>query len=546
MLRVKRLAFLLLFLIGFSFAQQKLANLIINGQTYEDAGSYYFAAYGNTRDAYAKAEQLADSLGLGFSYNKETDLLEFRRGDDVLRLETTENIENGLLKQANVLQVNDERFDSPLGIAVEDEVYIAISPVIDALGGESDFDYQESALVVTIAPRFPDTVAPTPAQETPAQEESEPIAALSSLLEPPRVGSPEEGVSRVVIDLPTGSRYELTVADDGLLVRFPNLSAPAFDQRYDADSNIASLHYRQLEGISSLIVRTAYPLSAEGVGYRVGRLAASEDVPHDRLFIDLAPGLIGAAVASTLLPTVEPLPEATNSEPDFVNKIVVIDAGHGAKDPGTVNESINLLEKQVVLPVSLKLKTLLEQAGVNVIMSREEDVFLELDERAEFANPNTNLFVSVHANAGPPQASGIETFVFGVPLSDATLALAIRENGGGAVGEAITQEAINFANSVSGQIIRQEQLRYSTELAETVQTALIKATGAIDRGVKQNSYVVLRKARTPAILVELGFVSNPEEGGKLATDSYQTLLAEALADGILTFLDQGGLRANNP
>src|SRR5690606_23487507 len=99
------------------------------------------------------------------------------------------------------------------------------------------------------------------------------------------------------------------------------------------------------------------------------------------------------------------------------------------------------------------------------------------------------------------------------------------------------------ASSLAANILREAQLNYSLTLAETVQRNLVAATGATDRGIRQNLFYVIRNARIPAILVELGFVSNPEEGRKLATDSYQQTLAQALADGVLEFLRNGGITA---
>ena len=217
---------------------------------------------------------------------------------------------------------------------------------------------------------------------------------------------------------------------------------------------------------------------------------------------------------------------------------MVIDAGHGGKDPGSV--SSHIYEKDVVLPVALKLKALLEAQGIEVVMTRHDDTFIPLPERSNNATPEVNLFISIHANSEPrTSASGIETWVFGEPLRDDLIALAIEENGGGSAGAARTQEALEAARDVTGEIIRQGQYGYSMQLAQMVQDELISATGAKDRGVRPNAFSVLREARSPSILVELGFVSHPEESRKLASESYQTSLAEGLASGITDFLDQG-------
>ncbi|MFA7461420.1 MAG: N-acetylmuramoyl-L-alanine amidase, partial [Trueperaceae bacterium] len=287
-------------------------------------------------------------------------------------------------------------------------------------------------------------------------------------------------------------------------------------------------------------VRTAFELSATGQGFRLGEV----DKGSTRtIYVDLAPSLVGAAVTALAQPEPAPAqaPIALAAAPQQ-RQIIVIDAGHGGRDPGA--NSSYATEKYVVLSVALKLKTLLEREGIEVILTRSDDTFLSLQERSLFSSSDRNLFISIHANsvssAGP---AGIETWVFGEPLNPSLLERAIRENGGGAEGQALTEEARQAASSLAADILREAQLNYSLTLAETVQRNLVAATGANDRGVRQNLFYVIRHARIPAILVELGFVSNPDEGRKLASDAYQQTLAQALADGVLEFLRGGGLSA---
>ena len=200
----------------------------------------------------------------------------------------------------------------------------------------------------------------------------------------------------------------------------------------------------------------------------------------------------------------------------------------------------------MVLSVALKLKKRLEEAGLEVILTRDTDTFLTLQQRSAFATPERNIFVSIHANSAPStSASGIETWVFGRPLDPSLIERAIEENGGGVLGEELTEVARQTADEFAADILREAQLNYSLALAEAVQSHLVSATGARDRGVRANLFYVIRTARIPAILVELGFVSNAEEGAKLATDSYQDTLADGLAEGILTFLRGGGILANH-
>jgi N-acetylmuramoyl-L-alanine amidase len=151
----------------------------------------------------------------------------------------------------------------------------------------------------------------------------------------------------------------------------------------------------------------------------------------------------------------------------------------------------------------------------------------------------------LHANAADNRrAEGIETWVFGQPLNPALIELAILENGGGEVGTTRTAEAASIASDITGDILRETQLNYSLALANVVQDRLVRATGAVDRGVRKNLFYVIRNSRIPAILVELGFVSHPDEGRRLVRAEYQETLAEALADAVMEFLDNGGARAS--
>ena len=134
---------------------------------------------------------------------------------------------------------------------------------------------------------------------------------------------------------------------------------------------------------------------------------------------------------------------------------------------------------------------------------------------------------------------------FGEPQDDSLIELAVLENGGGDLGRARTAASRADAASIDGDLLREENLSYSTALADTVQEDLVSVTGSQNRGVKQNYFVVIRDARVPAVLVELGFVDSPVEGPKLASDEYRRTLATALADGIEAFLAQGGTLASS-
>ncbi len=218
----------------------------------------------------------------------------------------------------------------------------------------------------------------------------------------------------------------------------------------------------------------------------------------------------------------------------------MIDVGHGGEDPGASSDYA--VEKELVLSVGLKLKVLLERSRVGVVMTRSRDHFVELDDRAAFSVPSEhNLFISLQTNATEHgDAEGIETWVFGEPQDDSVIELAVLEDGGGELGRARTARSQELAASIDSELLRGDNLNLSTELAETVQRELVAGTGDHNRGVRKNYFAVIHDARTPAILVEMGFLNHPVEGPKLATDAYQISLAEALDGGIGRFFDQGG------
>jgi len=254
------------------------------------------------------------------------------------------------------------------------------------------------------------------------------------------------------------------------------------------------------------------------------------------------------ATAVEVLPvTTQVVEEPTNNEIPAAQRSagfsVVIDPGHGGVDPGANGI---VVEEEVVLDVSLRLKEMLERYGIEVIMTREDDSSLrsskraDLAARAEQATIERNLFVSIHANAAKNQdAHGVETWVFGKPLNDTLLQNAVNENGGGKVGVELTQELQASFSAALVDIVSEEQLRFSKILAESIQSKMVAKTGARDRGIKENYFYVIRTAQSPAVLVEIGFVNHPEEGQLLATDDYRDKLAEGLFEGIMGFFSVG-------
>ncbi len=539
-----------------------------------DARPCYFFDYGNDTNAFVQAEALATALGA--QLRLEDEWLVFERQDRLVSLAVTADIRGGLQVRPGALVVNGKEGSALPGIAADGEHYVAVGPVVKALGAEAEWDGTHGIIFIELpesgaagetaaaptpepaasAPAAPSEAAPSeaapPATSTPATNApaSPPAAGSKRMDGAPRVGlNHDGGFTRVVLDLPAGVSYAVTVGQTQLLLSLNDMAAQTYARQLD-DLYLKSLQLYPVDGGMALRLEAAHEVSTSGQGFKVGLLPADNGTPHERLFVDLGPELradnvpLAAMVDASPQERVQEMAVAAVPSPRVNNISVVIDPGHGGHDGGASGQDAGWHEKQVVLAISLKLRDILRARGVEVIMTREADTFLELAERANMATNDRNVFVSIHANGTDSRsASGIETYVFGVPVDDATLQKAIRENAGAEgreVGERRTQEALEVAGSIAGNLFRMEQLSFSKTLAEIVQSRMVGATDWVDRGVKENAFAVLRSARTPAILVEVGFMSNPEEGRRLATEPYQLRLAQAIADGILEFLDLGG------
>ncbi len=219
-------------------------------------------------------------------------------------------------------------------------------------------------------------------------------------------------------------------------------------------------------------------------------------------------------------------------------EVIVLDPGHGGKDPGAEGAN-GLQEKHIVLSIAKKLQKRLEdELGVRVLLTRNDDSFISLKERTAFANRNdADLFVSIHTNAAEnKKAHGIEVYYLSEAKNDESRAAQALENA--VVEEFEGQDALREytqADYVISDLIQSAQLIESINLAYKFQNNLIIESQARDRGVKSANFYVLRGAYMPSVLVELGFISNFDEGKKLNEDSYQDKLIESLFYGIKSF-----------
>ena len=223
---------------------------------------------------------------------------------------------------------------------------------------------------------------------------------------------------------------------------------------------------------------------------------------------------------------------------------VVLDAGHGGKDPGNVGNGY--IEKDIALKVTLLVGKYLEDTkDLKVIYTRKKDVYPALWERGDIANnANADLFVSIHCDsyAPRPAAYGAGTFVLGLRGNSKNLEIAKRENAFILKEENFRDKYKGFdpnsAESIIGlSLLQEENLDKSLELASLIQNNFTLKLKRKDRKVKQDNFQVLRETIMPSVLVELGFLTNKKEGKYLNSKKGQTQMAKAIADAIKNYID---------
>lgn len=213
-------------------------------------------------------------------------------------------------------------------------------------------------------------------------------------------------------------------------------------------------------------------------------------------------------------------------------KRIVVDPGHGGHDPGAIGYG-GMKEKDVVLDVGRRLRKILtEELGVEVIMTRDTDIFIPLEERTAIANTSgADLFVSLHCNASRnKKAGGIETYSLNFATDEESMMLAAREN-------ATTTKNISDLQAILNDLMLNSKVNESSKLARYVQSSLLdilfdNGDRPKDRGVKQAPFYVLVGAQMPSILVEMSFITNKEEARKLSDEKFQRTVAESIADGV--------------
>ncbi len=229
----------------------------------------------------------------------------------------------------------------------------------------------------------------------------------------------------------------------------------------------------------------------------------------------------------------------TNRSKSFV---VVIDPGHGGKDPGAISKGIQ--EKDVVLSIGLKLGKYINEnyPDVKVIYTRNTDVFVPLIDRSRIANKNkADLFISLHANTcGTSSTGGTETFVLGLHKTNENLDVAKKENSVILLEDNYKSTYENFDPNSSEsyimfELVQDNYLDQSLSFADDIQRQFRNRLDNPNRGVKQAGFLVLRQSSMPSVLVETGFVSNQSDANKLKSDDGQLVIAHSIFEAFKRF-----------
>jgi len=329
-----------------------------------------------------------------------------------------------------------------------------------------------------------------------------------------RVGQNKADVVRVVLDFQNVSEYNVfTLPDPYRLVVDILGKAPA----PGTPSEVASTPTAPAEEAPAPMPSAPSKIVAETTPEPVVAAEASPDV----IRVPPAPRSDGYSIIQQL---------------GLSASRVVIDPGHGGHDPGTMNKS-GLREKEVVLDVSHRLRKLLEEDGFEVMMTRDKDVFIPLEERTAIANSKgADLFVSIHVNAArSTKPRGTETYFLNLATTPDAEEVAAREN-------AVTTRRVNELQGILQKLLNNEKITESRELASRVQTSMsselfTSPKDSRNRGVKTAPFYVLLGAQMPSVLVEVAYLTNRKDAELLGDGAFRQKVAGSIAVGIRGYQD---------
>jgi N-acetylmuramoyl-L-alanine amidase len=269
-----------------------------------------------------------------------------------------------------------------------------------------------------------------------------------------------------------------------------------------------------------LLPLTGPPRLAVDLFHRVGE----EDLPEEDEPQPAAPVPATKPVSIARTPFTKPV------------RTIVVDAGHGGKDPGALGRS-GLAEKDITLQVARQLRDLIaKRLGTQVLMTRERDVFVELEDRARFANRHdADLFISIHVNSHPQRATkGLEVYHFGQASDRRALEVAARENG-----TPLNQTGAGVQFFLA-DLLTSKKIEESQDLAWWTKKEMVASLNdhydVVDHGVKTAPFYVLRFTSMPSILTEIAFITNPTEERLMRREAFLSRMAEAIFEGVRAFI----------
>jgi N-acetylmuramoyl-L-alanine amidase len=328
-----------------------------------------------------------------------------------------------------------------------------------------------------------------------------------------------QGITKIVLTLSAPVDYNIVKERGAYLVRFKSPIQPPFGEQPVEDAAVSRLTFTgnelRIQLTAPDIVADAYQLENPS-----------------RIVLDLRK-------AAAPIPGV--LPNVPGARPQHVPGIrtIVIDPGHGGKEVGAVGAN-GLMEKDVTLTIARKLAaSLSNRTGARVVLTRDEDAQVSLDQRTALANQyQADLFLSVHMNAAVVKdAKGSETYFLSLEASDELARKAAETENAASGGAADPSSDLKM---ILWDLAQQSYIDESSRFAQSIQEEMNAATGVANRGVKQAPFKVLVGATMPAALAEISFVTNPQEARLLKNNAYRQKIAEALFSAIRKY--QGTLK----
>lgn len=382
--------------------------------------------------------------------------------------------------------------------------------------------------------------APVPTQAAPAAATTVTPTGDIALLTQIRWGE-QTNAYRVVIDLSKRVDVKITHGDGELMALFSNTLTPSINSTSPWKDYYAAS--RQQSSSAAVVFKHAAKnvkgfWLEEPSRYVIDFYFDRPAKPNDAVQASVRPSQPSQSTAANAPAPSQPTAPRKNTRP-----LVVVDAGHGGHDPGAVGNSLR--EKDINLKAALELEQSLKRLGMDVKLTRRDDRYLKLGERTEFANrANADIFISLHCNALPKgrHATGTELYLMADSTDKDALNLAITENrelSGNAQSAAEINEAADKRTKLLLQILgdmqQNDKINESTGLAEELYNKMRRA-GIKIRNVRQAPFFVLRGAGMPALLVEMGYITEKSDANNLNSAAHRKKMLDAAAEGIRDYL----------